>query len=61
MLDIKTLHGLSCIQLAAGNKEILDILEDYITPEQVFPLKGVFAKNERGYRFNAIKSAFDRY
>ena len=24
-------------------------------------LKGVFAKNERGYRLNAIKSAFDRY
>ena len=24
-------------------------------------LKGVFAKNERGFRLNAIKSAFDRY
>ena len=24
-------------------------------------LKGVFAKNERGYRLTAIKSAFDRY
>ena len=24
-------------------------------------LKGVFAKNELGYRLNAIKSAFDRY
>ena len=24
-------------------------------------LKGVFAKNEMGYRLNAIKSAFDRY
>ena len=24
-------------------------------------LKGVFAKNERGYKLNAIKSAFDRY
>ena len=24
-------------------------------------LKGVFAKNEREYRLNAIKSAFDRY
>ena len=27
----------------------------------IIKLKGVFAKNERGYRPNAIKSAFDRY
>ena len=26
--------------------------------EFIFPLKGVFAKNERGYRLNAIKKRF---
>ena len=35
----------------------------FFRPNQ-FPnywLKGVFAKNEKGYRLNAIKSAFDRH
>ena len=40
---------------------LLNKSDFYSVSQSSIFLKGVFAKNERGYRLNAIKSAYDRY
>ena len=45
------------IQIRIGKTRYTVIMPEY--SEAI--LEGVFAKNERGYRLNAIKSAFDCY
>ena len=50
-----------CLKFQNILKSIFNGFESSFNDSPVCILKGVFAKNERGYRLNAIKSAFDRY
>ena len=45
------------IKKSRNSRQIICCFLDYVLSD-LFVLKGVFAKNERGYRLNAIKKRF---
>ena len=55
--SVKSFYGFSLIRQKRYKFSLMNMLEKCVQFECVY-LKGVFAKNERGYRLNAIKKRF---